>query len=69
MFQLCSEGYFPTLGLRLEHGRLLSEADVNSARKVAVVNQTLARKFFGKEDPIGRSMVIKTLESWPEQGI
>ncbi len=65
-FQLCSEGYFPTLGIRMLRGRLLSEADVNGARKVAVVNQTLVRKYFGKEDPIGRQIKISLLETAPQ---
>jgi putative ABC transport system permease protein len=65
-FQLCSEGYFPTLGIRTLRGRLLSEADVNGARKVAVVNQTLVKTYFGKEDPIGRQIKINLLETAPE---
>jgi putative ABC transport system permease protein len=47
LFQLCSEGYFPTLGLRLMRGRTLSKEDVTDARRVAVVNQTLVDRFFG----------------------
>ena len=61
IFQLCSEGYFPTLGLRLLRGRVLSGVEVNEARKVAVVNQTFATKFFGQEDPIGHSVKLNTL--------
>jgi hypothetical protein len=41
------------LGLKLKGGRVLSETEVNAARKVAVVNETLARKFFGAGNPIG----------------
>jgi putative ABC transport system permease protein len=63
IYQLCSEGYFPTLQLRLLRGRTLSDFEVNSARKVAVVNQTLVRKLFGNEDPIGRLVKIKMLET------
>jgi len=63
IFQLCSEGYFPTLGIRVLRGRPLSEAEVNDARKVAVVNQTLVRKFFGQEDPIGRRIKLTMLET------
>lgn len=63
IFQLCSEGYFPTLGIRLLRGRPLSEAEVNDARKVAVVNQTLVKKFFGQEDPIGRRIKLNMLET------
>jgi putative ABC transport system permease protein len=63
IFQLCSEGYFPTLQLRLLRGRTLSEIEVNGARKVAVVNQTLVNKFFGAEDPIGRLIKVEMLET------
>jgi len=65
IFQLCSEGYFPTLGIRLERGRLLTESDVEAARRVIVVNQTLVRNFFGKEDPIGRSIKFNLLDTAP----
>ena len=61
IYQLCSEGYFPTLGIRFLRGRALSEAEVNGARRVAVVNQTLARKYFGQEDPIGRQVKLVML--------
>ncbi len=66
IFQLCSEGYFPTLGLRLLRGRPLSEVEVNDARKVAVVNQTLVQKFFGQEDPIGQRIKLTFLETMPD---
>jgi len=69
IFQLCSEGYFPTLQLRLLRGRTLSEVEVNSARKVAVVNQTLVNKFFGHEDPIGQLVKLKMLENLPESPV
>ena len=66
IFQLCSEGYFPTVGIRLVRGRLMSEAEVNDARRVTVVNQTLVRKFFGQEDPMGRQIKINLLETGPD---
>src|SRR5438045_2383730 len=66
MFQLCSEGYFPTLGIRLERGRLLNESDVEAARRVIVVNQTLVKNFFGTEDPIGKSIKFNLLDTAPE---
>ena len=66
IFQLCSEGYLPTLGLRLVHGRWLTDSDVNGARRVAVVNQTLVTKFFGHEDPLGQRIKLKMLETLPE---
>jgi predicted permease len=66
LFQLVSEGYAETLGLRLTRGRMLSADDVTGARKVAVVNQTLVTKYFGAEDPIGRQVKLTMLETFPE---
>jgi putative ABC transport system permease protein len=61
--QFCSEEYFRTLEIRLLRGRGLSEAEVSDARKVAVVNQTLAKRYFGNDDPIGRQIKLVTLET------
>jgi putative ABC transport system permease protein len=69
IFQLCSEGYFPTLQLRLARGRLLSEVEVNDARRVAVINQALAKKYFGTDDPIGARIKIKFLETMPDSPV
>src|SRR5262245_56697877 len=69
IFQLCSEGYFPTLQLRTLSGRTLSEIEVNSARKVAVVNQTFVNKFLGNEKPIGQMVKINMLESMPDSPV
>jgi predicted permease len=69
LYQLVSEGYFRTLGARLVRGRLLTEGEVNGARKVAVVNQTLVEKYFGHEDPLGRQIQIKQLGSMPNSPV
>ena len=45
-------GYFDVVGTRVVRGRGLSEEDTAASRKVAVVNQAFARKFFGNDDPI-----------------
>lgn len=66
MFQACSETYFQTMDRHLLRGSLLSENDTESARPVAVINQTLARDFFGKEDPIGQKIHFKILDEIPE---
>jgi len=64
--ELCSEGFFRTMGARLLRGRLLSEADVEGARQVVVVNQTLAHQVFGAEDPIGISIKFNPLDQLPD---
>jgi putative ABC transport system permease protein len=69
IFQLCSEGYLPTLGLRLVRGRFLSDVEVNAARRVAVVNQTFVNKYFGPEDPLGHHVRLKQLETLPSSPV
>ena len=63
--QLVSEGYFRTLGLRLVRGRLLTAAEINDARKVAVVNQSLVDKYLGGENPLGRHLTLNLLKTIP----
>ena len=63
-FDMCSEGYFQTLGRHLLRGRLLSRSDVESARHVTVINQTLARAYFGNENPVGQRIKFSTLGEW-----
>jgi putative ABC transport system permease protein len=65
LVELCSEDYFQTLDVAIVRGRLLSATDIDSARKVVVVNQTLARKFFGSEDPIGRKIKFNDFDQFP----
>jgi putative ABC transport system permease protein len=46
--------YFETLGMALLAGRDFDARDLPGSGLVAIVNQTLARKYFGAENPIGR---------------
>ncbi len=61
--ELVSEGYFQTIGLPLLRGNLLSATDVDSGRRVAVINRKLAHDFFGDEDPIGRTIKFNVLDT------
>jgi predicted permease len=47
-------GFFATLGIPLVAGRDLTDRDRLETPKVAVVNETFARYFFGEKDPLGR---------------
>jgi putative ABC transport system permease protein len=66
LFQLCSEGYFSVLRVPLLEGRFMTEAEVNDARKVAVVNQEFVKKYFGTENPIGQKFRLAFLETIPD---
>jgi len=46
--------YFSTVGMRLIAGRDLDSRDVATSPRVAVVNETLVRKYFDKRPAIGR---------------
>jgi putative ABC transport system permease protein len=60
-----SEGLFSTAGIPLIKGRELSPVDVNQSHRVAVINETLARKHFGTENPIGRTIYVSRLTTLP----
>ena len=49
-------GYFSAMGIPLMAGREFTLADGSSAPKVAVINQTMARYFFGDANPLGRHL-------------
>ena len=66
MLEVCSETFFPTMGRHLLRGTLLSANDIETARPVAVINQTMARDFFGKEDPLGQKINFKILDQIPQ---
>ena len=55
-WQYVSSDYFETMGIPLVEGRLLTPQDVAGAPQVVVVNQALARTFYGDENPIGRRL-------------
>jgi putative ABC transport system permease protein len=47
-------GYFETLGVPLQRGRLPAASDDSTAPSVVFINETTARTLFANEDPIGR---------------
>jgi predicted permease len=48
--------YFEALGVRIVSGRPLSDADTLVSEPVVVVNETMARRYWPGEDPIGRRL-------------
>ena len=49
-----SRHYFATIGQNVVRGRDFDRSDTSGSRPVAIVNETFARQFFPKEDPIGK---------------
>jgi len=51
-----SPDYFRVMRIPLMRGRFFSEEDSPSSPKVAIISETLARRYFSNQDPIGRRM-------------
>jgi predicted permease len=47
-------GFFETVGAKMALGRSLGEDDTATTRKVAVVNEAFAKRFFKDQNPIGQ---------------
>ena len=47
-------GYFSAMGIPLLSGREFTKQDDANAPKVAVINEPMARQYFGHDNPIGR---------------
>ena len=55
-YRLVSRDYFRTLGVRLVAGRAFDPGDRADGPPVAVVNQTMARRFWPGRDPVGTTI-------------
>jgi predicted permease len=51
-----SPGFFGAMGVRLIAGREFTDADRLGAPRVAVINDSFAKRFFPKENPLGRRL-------------
>jgi len=58
--------YFRVVGIPLLRGRLLEETDDEEAERVLLVNQAMARHFWGEEDPIGKRVGFGDPVEWRE---
>jgi len=53
-----SPGYFATIGMPIVAGRDFTPADRDGTPRVVIVNQSLAREYFGNDSPIGQHLVM-----------
>jgi predicted permease len=57
-FEAVTPDYFRTMGAAVRRGRSLVPTDVAGAQRVAVVNETMARRFWPGQDPLGKCLKI-----------
>ncbi len=58
VMNVVTPGYFETMGIPLRRGRLFSDADNDAAAKVALINDTAARRHFADRDPVGQRIYL-----------
>ena len=62
-FNPISPEYIKTMRIPLLKGRLFTEADAEKSPYVVLINETMARRFWPNENPIGK----RVKQGWPEQ--
>src|ERR1041384_2188130 len=50
--------YFRAMGIRLQRGRVITDADTADSPKVVVISETMARRYFEGEDPLGKGLLF-----------
>jgi predicted permease len=53
-----SENYFAVMGMTLRRGRGFTLADQAGSERVAIINETAARRWFGDKDPVGARITM-----------
>jgi putative ABC transport system permease protein len=65
-FEQVSSGYFETLGLRMIAGRTFQTTDVAGSTEVVIINDTMARRFWANENPLGKRLRRTNNRPWME---
>jgi len=56
--RIVSPGFFHVMGMTLLQGRWFMEQDSETAPRVGIVNENLAREMFGAENPVGKDVLV-----------
>jgi putative ABC transport system permease protein len=50
--------YLPVMKIPILKGRTLNELDTERSKRVVVINESLARRYFAGEDPVGKHLLL-----------
>ncbi len=56
--EVVTPDYFATLGIPVRRGRVFTDADREGAQPVVVISESVARLYWGTDDPIGKRLRI-----------
>ena len=59
-----SGGYFAAMGIPLMAGRTFAESDSADAPGVVIVSQALARRYWSKQNPVGKHLRFDAKNPW-----
>ncbi|MDP8983178.1 MAG: ABC transporter permease [Acidobacteriota bacterium] len=62
--RIASADYFKTLGIPLVRGRVFEDSDNEKSPGAVVVNRSLARRYWGQEDAIGKRITFDQGDHW-----
>ncbi len=65
LFYITEPDYFKTFHISLVRGRLFTATDNERSAPVAVIDESLAQKYFPHEDPIGQTLILDTNPAHP----
>jgi len=58
LYNVISPDYFETMRIPMARGRIFTDADDEKAQYVAIVNETMAKRFWPDQDPLGRRFTM-----------
>src|SRR5262249_58002966 len=64
-YRVASAGYFAAMGIPVLRGRVFDESDKPEAPHAAVISQSLARKYWPNENPIGKRIQFGNMDGDP----
>jgi putative ABC transport system permease protein len=63
-FEPVLPAYFETLGIRMREGRAFTESDDHDAPAVAIVSESVARRYWPGQNPIGKRLQFLEQSPW-----
>jgi len=65
-YNAISSNFFQTMHIPLKQGREFNDRDVRGSQNVVIINETMARRYFPNEDPIGKRITQDDIDFAPE---